>query len=1103
MFLAKNVIEICRTLLFRGKVVVKKSYIWPDWRDALNIEFPRMRQGSRFLNWNRENSKGETHLPVLSFFRGIRNHLQDGTDSQTERFMLGLFPMLRGCCVGVPLACGSHRKVPVRAQIGAIRLQAQALVLTLCAVAMSSGQAVPLQGGQARSANATSPVVRTGVALYRGQELHFEVIDGMAVHGGDMVLGTVEEVLEEQQRLRARKDSTGLWPTRRDLASVEDERLWPDGVIPYVIDPSFAEQALKNIDEAINEWNSKTVITLVKRTTEPDYVRFRPKPGECTADLGRKGGIQFVNLGHAEDACGVAAAIHEIGHSVGLGHEHQRLDRDNYVTVSDAQSFGKIGFAYQADPADSGEGPEGPYDYSSIMHYDTVESIPPGMSFHSGRLSPRDIEVVDRLYGAIPTATTISTNPPGLTILVDGENHTTPVRFNWRPGSTHTLEVVSPQTVGAERFIFGRWSDEGGVRRTILADSGSKWYQANYIVQRTMLSCVQPTEVGGVTIRPESPDDFYVQRQPLKVEAIAGGKSRFLGWDPVPALERSEDRGSRRSSPANSSNPAIGNSPSWPHRYSGGSKISESAAVYTTKPIFLVDSDVEGISILAGGKSRRLPWAFPADAYPDGVWVEAPAIVPEELAEDTELADWQDIRYRFKGWSDGGARAHQIRVPASGGRVRLEITREYRLRVLSRNQWDDNVVEILPPSEDGFYAEGTVVQVRANPSSRWRFAGWIGEISGSEPSQTVAMDSAKWLKAIFTRSEPLQPGESKSVTLSSSSQFQLYADSRGHSILAPRDASEITVRFQSASSSEVDLYVRRGESPRWEGANESEATRRIRAEFKSASPGPMETITIKRESGPRLANDVYFVALAVPPGQGRIEGTLSVEVPRSGIVKSRPQALTFVSPSGFDAGPQTIRLTHETTSTARYKIESNARWLMASPQEWVSSGGGVQEVSVVTNTAGLLFDTHRASLTVLKASGGLGNTTWTETGVEIPVTFAVVPRTGTTATSRWTNAVAIDGGPQEGDTYGAGEQIRVAVNFTDSVEVTGFPALNLRVGNRMRQVTWTGRGSTSICEGGYKSLEFLYLVQAEDLDVDGISIGTNAFDFEWGQHPDR
>ena len=147
-----------------------------------------------------------------------------------------------------------------------------------------------------------------------------------------------------------------------------------------------------------------------------------------------------------------------------------------------------------------------------------------------------------------------------------------------------------------------------------------------------------------------------------------------------------------------------------------------------------------------------------------------------------------------------------------------------------------------------------------------------------------------------------------------------------------------------------------------------------------------------------------------------------------------------------------------------------------------------RRVSVIANTAGLGPDTHEASLTVLKANSGQGETTWTETGVEIPVTFAVVPGNGTTTTSRKANAATINGGPQEGETYGAGEQIRFRVNFADPVEVTGSPALNFRVGSQMRQVTWNGRGPISVCEGGYKSLEFDYMVQAEDLDSDGIDI---------------
>ena len=43
------------------------------------------------------------------------------------------------------------------------------------------------------------------------------------------------------------------------------------------------------------------------------------------------GGEQKIWL---REYCGVGAVIHEIGHAVGLLHEHQRNDRDTYIWVS-------------------------------------------------------------------------------------------------------------------------------------------------------------------------------------------------------------------------------------------------------------------------------------------------------------------------------------------------------------------------------------------------------------------------------------------------------------------------------------------------------------------------------------------------------------------------------------------------------------------------------------------------------------------------------------------------------------------------------------------------------------------------------------------------
>ena len=99
-----------------------------------------------------------------------------------------------------------------------------------------------------------------------------------------------------------------------------------------------------------------------------------------------------------------------------------------------------------------------PYEYASIMHYgvndfqrndfNTMDTIPLGIPISHGHgLSPGDIEAVRTIYGQPSTTTTVSSNPPGLQVMVDGSAITTPQTFNWAPGSQHTLSVAAAAQV--------------------------------------------------------------------------------------------------------------------------------------------------------------------------------------------------------------------------------------------------------------------------------------------------------------------------------------------------------------------------------------------------------------------------------------------------------------------------------------------------------------------------------------------------------------------------------------------------------------------------------------------------------------------------------
>lgn len=51
------------------------------------------------------------------------------------------------------------------------------------------------------------------------------------------------------------------------------------------------------------------------------------------------------------------------------------------------------------------------------------------------------------------------------------------------------------------------------------------------------------------------------------------------------------------------------------------------------------------------------------------------------------------------------------------------------------------------------YTDGTTVELTANPAEHWEFVGWQGDLTGSENPETIAMDNAKTVTAVFEEIE--------------------------------------------------------------------------------------------------------------------------------------------------------------------------------------------------------------------------------------------------------------------------------------------------------------------------------------------------------------
>jgi hypothetical protein len=144
---------------------------------------------------------------------------------------------------------------------------------------------------------------------------------------------------------------------------------WTNGIIYYRFGAEFTQDEIEKILMAMITWEIKTNIKFTHSLKNTYIVHILKRTdGVSSATAGMKN-IAYLRLSYFDQN----TLLHELGHIIGLQHEHQRPDRTKYIQVNwdnlKKQKAVLMNYWRMNNSSFLYDYTKYKYDYRSVMHY--------------------------------------------------------------------------------------------------------------------------------------------------------------------------------------------------------------------------------------------------------------------------------------------------------------------------------------------------------------------------------------------------------------------------------------------------------------------------------------------------------------------------------------------------------------------------------------------------------------------------------------------------------------------------------------------------------------------------------------------------------------